>query len=228
MPDLSNWTLIFDLDGTLVESAPDLHAALNHTLAYRNLQPVALGDIRAMIGDGAKALIRKGLEHNGLTADETELDEELWPKFIEHYRANITCLSHLFDGAERALLRLKSEGACLAVCTNKAQTLAVEVLSGLGVLDLFDAVLGGDITVHKKPSGDHILETLALSGGQRTKAIMIGDSTTDERAAREARLPYIFVTFGYGELETRPARDCLVIDHWQSIESAVSQLIHNT
>lgn len=224
MADLSDWTLIFDLDGTLVESAPDLHAALNHTLAYKGLEPVALSDIRMMIGDGAKALIRKGIRHNQRDVDESEVDSVLWPIFIDHYLANITRLSHLFEGTRSALETLKSNGARLAVCTNKAQVLALEVLKGLDVLHHFETVVGGDITVNKKPSGDHILETLALAGGKRGHAIMIGDSTTDERAARDAKLPYIFVTFGYGVLEGKPGSDCVVIDHWQDMEAAVRQL----
>mgnify|MGYP001802282102 FL=1 len=91
--DLSDWTLVFDLDGTLIDTAPDLHAALNYSLAQKGLAPVLLETIRMMIGDGAKAMIRKGLVHHGLKIDETEVETMLWPAFLEHYVAHITDLS---------------------------------------------------------------------------------------------------------------------------------------
>lgn len=222
--DFTGWTIVFDLDGTLVETAPDLHAALNHTLAEKGLGPVPIEDIRMMIGDGAKALIRKGLSWHAQPIDEADLDSTLWPIFITHYLANITRLSHLFDEARTTLQQLKTLGFSLTVCTNKTQILAMEVLKGLDIDHLFDATLGGDITVSKKPDGAHILETLALSGGDRARAIMIGDSTTDERAARNAGLPFVFLTLGYGELSGDPYPAMRVINHWRELQPAILEL----
>lgn len=224
--DLSKWTLVFDLDGTLVETAPDLHAALNHTLLLKNLGPVPIEEIRMMIGDGAKALIRKGLAWHNQPVDETEMEATLWPVFIDHYLANISRLSHLYEDALQVLEQLHQQGATLTVCTNKAQILAMEVLKGLSLDHLFAATLGGDITVSKKPDGTHILETVALAGGDHTHTIMIGDSSTDERAARDAKLPFVFVTFGYGELSGEAYPSLRVINHWRDMLGAISDFTH--
>ncbi len=222
--DFADWTLIFDLDGTLVETAPDLHAALNYALAQKNLGPVAIETIRMMIGDGAKALIRKGTTHNGAKIDETELEEQLWPKFLDHYQSNITRFSHPYPGCTECLKGLKRARATLAVCTNKAQRLAEQVLTGLELDHYFAATVGGDALAVKKPDGAHILETIARSGGDPNRAITIGDSETDERAARNAGLPFVFVSHGYGTLSGQPYDRLRSIDHWRDMQRALSQL----
>ncbi len=222
--DFSGWTLVFDLDGTLVETAPDLHAALNHTLALKGLDPVSLETIRMMIGDGAKALLRKGLTHNNVPINEAEIDDDLWPAFIEHYLTNITRLSAPFEHCVETLDALKASGATLAVCTNKAQNLAEEVLSGLVIDQYFGAVVGGDTLAVKKPDGEHILETIKRAGGTPAKAIMIGDAQTDERAARDAKLPFVFVTFGYGTYSGEPYGPVRSINHWQDMWQALTEL----
>lgn len=222
--DFAGWTLVFDLDGTLVETAPDLHAALNHTLTTKGLSPVSLETIRMMIGDGAKALIRKGLEWNDAPIDEAEINESLWPQFLDHYVDNICRLSRPFDQVNETLVDLRAKGATLSVCTNKAQHLAEQVLAGLELDHLFVATLGGDTARSKKPDGSHIIETVDMSGGDISKAIMIGDSHTDERAARNAKLPFVFVTFGYGALTGDPFDQIQTIDHWSDLVSALNLL----
>ena len=222
--DLGGWTIVIDLDGTLVETAPDLHAALNHVLKLDGLRPISLDSIRMMIGDGAKALIRKGLAHNDQPIDEERITTELWPEFLSYYEANITQHSHLYDGALATLKNLKARGATLAICTNKAQHLAEQVLSELGVPDLFQAILGGDRTISKKPDGAHILETIALAHGDPSKTIMIGDSQTDERAASHAELPFIMVSLGYGRLSGAPLIHLETVDHWSAMETAINRI----
>ncbi|MEL6859596.1 MAG: HAD hydrolase-like protein [Pseudomonadota bacterium] len=222
--DFSGWTLVFDLDGTLVETAPDLHAALNHTLATKNLGPVSIETIRMMIGDGAKALIRKGLSHHHMPIDEDEIDSVLWPQFLEHYEANITRLSAPFEDCVACLERLRAAGATLAVCTNKAQGLAEQVLTGLGLAPFFSATVGGDALPVKKPNGDHILETISRAGGTAERAIMIGDSQPDEKAARNAGLPFVFVSFGYGTLSNHPYDRLQSVDHCRDLEQTLITL----
>lgn len=226
--DFSGWSLVFDLDGTLVETAPDLHAALNHTLATKSLAPVPLETIRQMIGDGAKAMIRKGLGHHGAPIDETEIDERLWPTFIDHYLANITRHSVPFENSVETLAQLQDAGAILSVCTNKAQHLAEEVLNGLNLASYFAATVGGDALPTKKPDGTHILETVRRSGGDTGRAIMIGDSQIDERAARHAKLPFVFVSFGYGSLSDQPYDSLRSIDHWRDMQQALKELASQT
>lgn len=222
--DFTGWTIVFDLDGTLVETAPDLHAALNHTLAKKNLPPVSLDSIRMMIGDGAKALIRKGLMQNQAAIDEEEIDQDLWPSFLDHYLENITRLSVPFEMCQDTLASLQSGGATLTVCTNKAQHLAEQVLNGLDLEKYFSATVGGDTLSIKKPDGQHILETVRQGGGDPARAIMVGDAWTDERAARDAELPFVFVSFGYGSLSDHPYDRLRSIDHWRNMQQALSEL----
>lgn len=226
--DFSGWTLVFDLDGTLVETAPDLHAALNHTLASKDLGPVSMDTIRMMIGDGAKALIRKGLSFHGEIIDEAEIDTVLWPLFLAHYEANITRLSAPFEDCIACLEGLKSAGATLAVCTNKAQGLAEQVLEGLEFEAYFAATVGGDALAIKKPDGQHIAETIARAGGAVERAIMIGDSQTDEKAARDIGLPFVFVSFGYGTLSDQPYDRLQSVDHFRDLERALITLAQQT
>jgi phosphoglycolate phosphatase len=226
--DFSDWTLVFDLDGTLVETAPDLHAALNHTLASKNLAPVSLETVRNLIGDGAKAMIRKGLVHHGVHVDEDEVTARLWPTFLDYYRANITRFSTPFEACVDALNDLRMNGAKLAVCTNKSQALAELVLAGLQLDDLFSSVVGGDVLGTKKPDGAHIIETVRRGGGDPARAIMVGDAWTDERAARDARLPFVFVSFGYGTLSDQPYDRLRSVDHWRDMRQALSELARQT
>lgn len=224
--DFKGWTLVFDLDGTLVETAPDLNAALNHTLSLKGLGPVPLPVIRDMIGDGAMALIRKGHAWHGQDVDESELPR-LWQSFIDFYIAHICDTSHLYEGAREALNMLQTTGAVLAVCTNKTQDLAERVLTGLGIANMFTVIVGADAVPSKKPDGDHILRTVERAHGDPAKAIMIGDSATDERAARNAGLPFVFVTFGYGQMADEPYRRSILIDHWSHMITALSTLAAN-
>ncbi|MEL6568162.1 MAG: phosphoglycolate phosphatase [Pseudomonadota bacterium] len=205
---LAGWTIVFDLDGTLVESAPDLLNALNHTIAPLGLPAVELEQIRTMIGHGAKAMIRAALEQNQRDMDQIDMDG-LWSRFIAHYEENIAVDSHVFDGVEAAFGELKAEGAMLCVCTNKTQALTDRLLSELSLTHWFEAVVGADSVPAKKPDGGHILETVSRSGGQPSRAIMIGDSRTDEKAAQNAGLPFIFVPFGY---EAAPVEDIVKAD----------------
>ena len=226
--DFSGWTMVFDLDGTLIETAPDLHNALNHTLSTKGLAPVSLETIRMMIGDGAKAMIRKGLEYHSVTIDEDEITQALWPTFREHYQQNITRLSEPYEQCLETLDALKQSGANLAVCTNKSQRLAEQVLSGLKMDPWFSAVIGGDTLGFKKPDGRHIMRTVEKANGTPSRVIMVGDAWTDERAARHAELPFVFVSFGYGTLSRQPYDRLRSINHWREMLQALTELARQT
>ncbi len=224
---LTDWTLVIDLDGTLVETAPDLHAALNHVLAREGLDPIPLDEIRSMIGDGAKALIRKGLAWNGAVDIGPRLDTDLWPEFLDHYTANICRLSQPYDGAVGALDSARDRGAVLTICTNKTQALAEAVLDGLGLRTRFAAIIGADRTRAKKPEADHILDTLTAAGRDRRRAIMIGDSDTDQTAARRAGLPFVFAEFGYGSLDPSNQAEVARLPRWADLEPVLAALINS-
>lgn len=203
MSRLDGWTIVFDLDGTLVDTAPDLHAALNHCLTDAGYEAVPFSAIRDMIGRGAKSMIQEGVAFQNLSISEEALDT-VWTRFLHYYRSHISDFSRPFPGVLDTLTSLADQGARLAVCTNKTQDLSEELLESLSLTHHFAAIVGADSVPSRKPDGDHIIQTIRAAGGEAGRAAMIGDSQTDERAARNAGLPFIFVSFGYGPVpETR-------------------------
>ncbi|RAN37124.1 phosphoglycolate phosphatase [Hyphomonas pacifica] len=218
------YTIVFDLDGTLVNTAPDLLEALNHVLTRAGLSPVSLDTIATMIGHGARAMISKGMKSQDHPPSEEELDQ-YFTEFLEYYAAHISAHSHPFEGAEAALDMLAEQGALLAVCTNKKQNLSDQLLAALGMAERFDAIVGADSVPNRKPDGDHILRTVKAAGGTADRAIMVGDSRTDERAARNAGLPFVFVPFGYEEETPDQIGPDVVVDHYSDLVSALSDLI---
>ncbi len=220
---LKGWTIIFDLDGTLVETAPDLMNALNHVLGEMELAPLPLAEVRGMIGHGAKAMIKAGLRAHQIEPDTDGL-EQLWRKFITYYTANIAIQSHPYEGCLAALDELAAAGASLAVSTNKPQGLSDHLLGELGMDQRFAAVVGSDSVPNPKPHGDHLLLTVDKAGGIPARAIMVGDSETDEKAARNAGLPFIFVPFGYTSGTTDQISSEAVVHHYSELVSAISAI----
>lgn len=211
---LSGWTIVFDLDGTLVESAPDLLNALNHVVVPLGLEPVKLDDIRTMIGHGAKAMIREALNRAERSLAEEEI-HELWNAFLDFYRDNIAVDSHAFEGVEAALEELRQAGARLAVCTNKTQALSDQLLDTLKLSQYFKAVIGADSVPDKKPDAGHLLTAVQEAGGDPDRSLLVGDSRTDEKAALNAGLPFIFVPFGY-EQDAAKDINCVAVLHQYS------------
>ena len=218
------WTIVFDLDGTLVNTAPDLLDALNHVLVEGGLKPVDLPTISTMIGHGAKAMIVKGMAAQGAEPDADRMDA-LFDQFLAYYEDHIAVGSRPFENALDALQTLTNEGAILAVCTNKRQGSTDRLLDALQISENFAAIVGADSVPDRKPHGDHILLTVDRAGGKRSRAIMVGDSRTDERAARNAGLPFVFVPFGY-ETETvdQIAPDA-VVSNYSELVPALLRLI---
>lgn len=221
---LSGATIVFDLDGTLVETAPDLLGTLNALLRREGLPPLTLEIARHLIGQGAKALIARGFAAAGERLDEQRL-EGLFGAFIAHYRAHIADLSRPFDGVIAALDHLQAAGARLAVCTNKPTDLSVALLKALGMADRFAAIVGPDVAPAPKPDPRHLITTIERAGGEVSRAVMIGDSVADARAARSADVPLVLVSFGYTDV---PARDLLpdsLIDHFDELPAECVRLL---
>ena len=192
-------TIIFDLDGTLVDTAGDLTASLNHVLGLMGRRPVPPESVRAMVGHGARKLLERGLAATGaMTAEMVEAGVQ---PFLDHYAANIAVHSRPFAGVERALDRLEGQGLRLAVCTNKPERPARALLASLGLGDRFAAIGGGDSFPVRKPDPGHLLATIAAAGGTPETAVMVGDHRNDVRAAAGAGLPCIFAAWGYGPPE---------------------------
>lgn len=221
---MHNATLVFDLDGTLVDTAPDLVAATNHALADLALPPVPAETLRHAIGFGARRMILVGLKETGVTLDEPEVDR-LLARFLAYYEPNIARESRPFEGAIAVLEQFRAEGARLAVCTNKRLALAEQLLAELGVRDLFAAVAGRDSFPVHKPHPDHLIGTIALAGGDRTVAVMVGDTGIDIETARAAGVPSIGCTFGYSDVPVATYDPEAVIETYAELDGAVRRLL---
>jgi phosphoglycolate phosphatase len=192
--------VVFDLDGTLIDSAPDLRAALNRQLARHALPPLSPAEVQAMIGDGAKALVGRAYAAYQRPAGAAELAE-----FLADYEAHATVETKVYPGIEQALADIGAAGHQLAVCTNKPAEATRIVLAALGLDGFFPVVIGGDSTPYRKPDPRHLAAALAALGTDA--AVMIGDHENDMAAARGLGIPSIFAGWGYGVAEgTHKAR----------------------
>jgi len=215
--------VLFDLDGTLIETAPDLCGALNHTLAKAGRKGVELGQVRQMIGDGARVMLRLGLEATGRTPDDEEID--LWfAALLDYYWKHVADESFAFPGVRPALDRLRAAGLKLAVCTNKPHRLSNHLFEQLKMSHYFDAVLGGDSLPVRKPNADHVLGTLEAIGVASDRAVMVGDSANDLNVARNAGIPVILVTFGYTTVPVQELGADALIDHFDQLLPALDKL----
>lgn len=188
--------VIFDLDGTLVDTAPDLWRATNHVMSECGRRAVTLDEVRAFVGHGARKLIQRGLKATGEEYDAPAI-EPLYEKFVAYYRDNIAVGSVPFPGCLALLDRLKAEGISLGVCTNKQEGLSVKLIETLGMTAYFDAIIGADTIGIAKPDPAPYREALRRMDRQGAPSLLIGDSETDVLTARAAGVPVIGVTFGY-------------------------------
>ncbi len=216
-------TIVFDLDGTLVETAPDLIRATNHVLTRVGLEPVAPASIRPSISFGGRAMIVRALEVRGANHTEAEIDG-LLEHFLAHYAENIAVESHPFPGLEAALDRLAAEGARLAVCTNKREGMSRLLLETLGLADRFAALAGRDTFPVYKPHPDHLTGAIRLAGGDPRHAVMIGDSDTDLKTARAAGVPVIGVPFGYTDIPMHELGPDALIEHYDHLYDAINRI----
>ncbi|ACL56296.1 phosphoglycolate phosphatase [Methylobacterium nodulans] len=215
--------VVFDLDGTLAETAGDLIATLNVVLDREGLPPMDVARARDFIGAGARALIARGFAAAGRDLAPDRLDA-LFRVFLAHYGQHLCVTSHLFPGAGPALDRLAAAGYRLAVCTNKVEDHSVRLLQLLGVADRFAAICGRDTFPWSKPDPRHLTETIARAGGDPARAIMVGDSRTDIATARAAGIPAVAVPFGYTDVPVRDLGPDVIIDHFDALFDAVQHL----
>ncbi|HWE46859.1 MAG TPA: HAD hydrolase-like protein [Caulobacteraceae bacterium] len=221
---LTGVTLAFDLDGTLVDTAPDLIGVLNQMLEEHGLPPVPLASARHLVGGGARRMLQHGFEEAGATVHPDEMPA-LDDRFVELYRARIARESRPFDGLEPALDALKAEGARFVVCTNKKTDLSLDLLAAVGLIDRFDAVAGPDVVSRRKPDPAHLIEAIRLGGGDPTRALMVGDSATDLLSARGARIPVVLVSFGYTETPVEALGADALIHRFHDLPAAARRLL---
>lgn len=217
-------TIVFDLDGTLVDTAPDLIATLRVVFAREGL-PLPDGELRNVIGGGARRLIERALANKRIEVPEQEL-QRLYDGYIDHYAAHIAERSRPFPGLENALDILAAAGYRLAVCTNKLEFLAVRLLETLGLIDRFHAVCGQDTFGIQKPDPEVLRRTLARVGGASDRALMVGDSGTDIEMARRAAVPVVAVDFGYTETPLAALGPDRIISRYTELPAAVRELLH--
>jgi len=215
--------VVFDLDGTLVDSAPDLINALNFVLGREGLAPVPVSSARKMIGAGARALIERGLEAEGRTMSPDRVDV-LTKDFIEFYAEHIADETRPFEGTEAVLDQLAEHGFRFAVCTNKLEWLSKRLLDRLGLTDRFAAICGADTFGVAKPDPAFLRQTIARSGGDPKAAIMVGDSGPDVGVARRAGVPVVGVSFGYSMVSIDELAPDFIINHMNELPAAVAQL----
>ncbi len=220
---MHGWTLVFDLDGTLVDTAPDLAAATNHVLRQRGLEPIDPKEIRPFVGHGALRMIEEALQAHGQVLSQREL-YDLFEVFIVYYAANISVHSRPYDGVIAALKNFRTAGATLAVCTNKLESHARLLLDALGMIKHFSAITGRDSLGAYKPDPKHLTGTIALASGDASRSIMIGDSETDIATAKAAGIPVVAVDFGYSMEPVQSFAPDIVISHFNQLHDAVARL----
>jgi phosphoglycolate phosphatase len=216
--------VVFDLDGTLAETAGDLVATLNVVMAREGLAEIPFEKARDLIGAGAKALIRRGFAVAGRELPEAKL-ETLFAFFLDHYAENLLIHTHLYDGVTEALDALSAQGFRLAVCTNKMEAHAVKLLGLIGIAERFAFIAGKDTFAVSKPDPFHLTETIRLAGGDPRRAVMVGDSRTDIDTAKAAGIPVVAVPFGYTDKPVAELGPDIVIGHFRELPGAVVRLI---
>jgi len=220
---LQGAVIAFDLDGTLVDTAPDLIGALNAVLAGEGLAPVPLASARNLVGRGARALIERGFAQAGVALPEARIPG-LMERFIAIYLDRIAHESVAFEGLEAALDRLAAAGARLAVCTNKPTNLSLALLDALKLATRFAAILGPDQVAHK-PDPRLLLLAIERAGGSAGRALFVGDSMIDQATARAAGTPIVGVTFGYAEEPLLSTDFDALIDHYDDLAGAAERLL---
>lgn len=214
--------VVFDLDGTLVHSIPDLTVAVNKLLAEENRPPLTDADIAPMVGDGVAVLVSRALAAaGGLPKGDIA---PYVARFIAHYEPHAADRTRPFDGAVAALEALKARGVKLAVCTNKVSGATWNILAALGLEHLFDAVVGGDETPRHKPDPMHVSITLDRLDVAPSDAAYVGDSENDVKAAKGAGLPVVLVTFGYTRIPVAELGGDVLIDSYAELEGALARL----
>jgi phosphoglycolate phosphatase len=217
-------TIVFDLDGTLIDTAPDLVDTLNVVFAREGLPPVAYETARNLIGGGARAMIARGLEAEGRSATSALL-EQLFADFIAYYSDHIADRSRPFSGLVDALDALAADGCRFAVCTNKLERLSVSLLEKLNLARRFVVICGQDTFGIQKPDPEVLRRTIKAAGGSPTHAIMIGDSATDIRTARAAGVPVIAVDFGYSEQPVAELKPDRIISRYAQLPAAIAAIV---
>jgi len=216
---MANFLLVFDLDGTLIDSVPDLTGALNEVLRERGYSPpLTPAEVAPMVGDGVPALVARAFAARGGSAAEAA---EVLPHYVKVYEANATNLTRPYPGVPETLAALRERGFRTAICTNKLQQATATVLEGLGLSALFDGIAGGDRYAVRKPEAGHLLGIIDELGGDPGRAVMIGDSENDAAAAHAAKVPLIMMRYGYARVDPATLGGVVTLDAFGELPAAL-------
>jgi len=218
---MSHFLLLFDLDGTLVDTLPDLTNAVNEALRERGYAPLLPQEVRPMIGDGMAMLLARGFAARGGARTEADAMQQ---RFLQIYEGVATANSHPYPGVAETLAALRERGYRTAVATNKPQRATEEVLQGVGLDALFDDVAGGDRYPYRKPDPRHLLFLIDEIGGDPRRAVMIGDSENDAAAARAAGLKLVLMRYGYARIDPAELGADRLLDHFDELPRALEAL----
>lgn len=217
---MTSTLVIFDLDGTLVDTAPDLIDSLNYAIAAAGLAPTTYDDLKHLVGHGARVMIKRAFALRNRELPDNEL-EPLYERFLSHYLEEMPGQSVPYPGIVAALDRLRHAGFTLAVCTNKTTALAIPLLEKLGLSPYFAATTCGDTFEWRKPDARHILGTIEKAGGELARSVMVGDSLNDIASAKNAQIPSVGVTFGYTDVPMAELGPDVVIDSYDELDAAL-------
>lgn len=215
--------VIFDLDGTLIDSMPDVRRSLNATLAGIGLRPLTMPEVRSTIGHGATTMLREAVELAGGNAALADIGA-LVRRYLDFYATEPVALTTLYPGTREMLEHLRSAGNPLGICSNKPSIMVDKVLAALGLSNFFCGITGGDDVARSKPHADHIFETLRRMDAPAEGAVMVGDSITDLTAARNADIAVVVVAFGYGAGDGSAEAADAVIGHFDQLPAVLERL----
>ena len=216
------FTILFDLDGTLVDTAPDLMSAHNHVMKKFGHPTKELVDIKSLAGKGAWVMMQRSFKKE--VTDE-KIKKKMTKEFIDYYSKNIANDSKPFEGLFEFLDWAKSKNISMAVCTNKQERLAIDLLKRLNLFDYFEYVAGSDTFNYNKPDPRHLTDVVEIVGGDLKKTIMIGDSEVDEMAATNAKLPFILVADGYTEKTVEQIKHDFLIKDYVGFDKIISKYL---
>ena len=226
------FTVLFDLDGTLVDTAPDLMLAHNHVMKKFGYEERRLSDIKKLAGRGSKTMLRKSIheiaELSGkIKKTDEEIEEEMTKEFINFYSKNINKESKLITGALEFLNWCKNNSISMAVCTNKQEHLSIDLLKKIKIYHFFEYVAGGNTFNHNKPDPKHLTDTIEIIGGNIRKTIMIGDSETDSGAALGANIPFILIEGGYTEKKTNQIHHDHLVKNFIGLDKIIEKYLND-
>ena len=224
------FTLLFDLDGTLIDTAPDLMMAHNHVMKKYGYEEREFSDIKKLAGGGSRAMLRKSIheiaELSGkIKKTNKEIEEEMTKEFINFYSKNINNKSQLITGALNFLNWCKNNSISMAICTNKQEHLSIDLLKKIKIYHFFDYVAGGNTFTYNKPNPRHLTDTIEIIGGDVKKTIMIGDSETDSGASKAAGIPFVLIEGGYTEKNTDEIYHDHLIKNFIGLEKIIKKYL---